>query len=311
MLLFIILIINLPDSAYNTQKDIYCTEVVYQFEKTADREKNSGWICERSAITIEGIDEHGQQLVSSNFYDFVCTAYLGIECTQQYLWRSDVSSDADTLHICYRKNLDYQETYRFVISLLRQPIATLDQFSRTVENLNGTQQIIDVVDDFMFNRSHPHRRSEVLRYYRTILHVEQNSISCLMGEFYQLMWHTLEFPFRIDGRLKTPFSFWSKLTKTDRPIYDVLSFEIVVETIDQCYQVFNVLTSRYPVHAIKDYIGDPKSSGYQSIHLILIGPQPKQTMEVQISTEDMYNDQHFKKTAHSLYKNSIYGDRTY
>ncbi|CAF3429909.1 unnamed protein product [Rotaria sp. Silwood2] len=187
----------------------------------------------------------------------------------------------------------------------------ITKFSSTLQQLNGTQEIIDLVDDRIFERFHPNRRHEILNYYRTILHVNQNLLSCLIGEFYFLVSSSFDFPFIINGRLKTPFSFWSKLTKTDETIYDILSLKITVETIDQCYPILNILQNKYPFEEIIDYIKYPKSNGYQSIHIILIGPKSGKYVEVKIITNDMYQQQRYGSNSHWLYKGEKYGESTY
>lgn len=98
--------------------------------------------------------------------------------------------------------------------------------------------------------------------------------------------------FEINGRVKSIYSLYKKLSKVDGnmdDIYDLMALRIIVDKKEDCYRVLGILHSMYqPMLArIKDYISVPKPNGYQSLHTTVITPN-KQIVEFQIRTHDMH-----------------------
>ena len=110
----------------------------------------------------------------------------------------------------------------------------------------------------------------------------------------------------ISGRMKSPYSIWSKMEKKDvtfEQLADIMAFRVVVESTPKCYQALGVLHSRYPVvpERFKDYISTPKPNGYRSLHTGIHGPE-RQRIEVQIRTREMHEVAEFGVAAHWKYK---------
>lgn len=98
--------------------------------------------------------------------------------------------------------------------------------------------------------------------------------------------------FEINGRVKSIYSLYKKLQKTDNnldDIYDLMALRIVVDSKDDCYKVLGILHSLYQpmISRIKDYIAVPKPNGYQSLHTTVITPN-EQIVEFQIRTYEMH-----------------------
>lgn len=81
----------------------------------------------------------------------------------------------------------------------------------------------------------------------------------------------------ITGRIKTPSSILEKAKRlnvqfNDIPnqIQDIGGIRITCKYVHDVYQVLEILTSRkdMEITLIKDYIAEPKKSGYRSIHVI-------------------------------------------
>lgn len=112
----------------------------------------------------------------------------------------------------------------------------------------------------------------------------------------------------IIGRQKHYYSIYRKmkLKKTSlTEITDVFGFRVITKNIDNCYRTLGALHQTYkPVPLrFKDYIGIPKSNGYQSLHTTLFGPFGV-PIEVQIRTEDMHKVAENGIAAHWIYKSS-------
>ena len=110
----------------------------------------------------------------------------------------------------------------------------------------------------------------------------------------------------ISGRPKHLWSIYRKMMQHERPyeeIYDLLAVRVLVDTVPECYHALGVIHDGWtPVQErIKDYIAQPKSNGYQSLHTTIFGPG-KQLFEIQIRTRDMHRTAEFGIAAHWRYK---------
>jgi GTP diphosphokinase / guanosine-3',5'-bis(diphosphate) 3'-diphosphatase len=110
----------------------------------------------------------------------------------------------------------------------------------------------------------------------------------------------------VTGRPKHLWSIYKKMKQRERPyeeIYDLLAIRVLVNGVPDCYHALGVIHDGWtPVQErIKDYIAQPKSNGYQSLHTTIFGPG-RQLYEIQIRTRDMHRTAEYGIAAHWLYK---------
>ena len=119
--------------------------------------------------------------------------------------------------------------------------------------------------------------------------------------------------FDIEGRPKRFYSIWKKMRNKDRDIsqiYDMYACRIIVNSVAECYMVLGIVHEMYiPLPGrFKDYIGNPKENGYQSLHTTVKRPGGKTfgetTFEVQIRTYSMHREAEFGIASHWHYKES-------
>jgi GTP pyrophosphokinase len=116
----------------------------------------------------------------------------------------------------------------------------------------------------------------------------------------------------VTGRPKHLWSIYKKMKQREKPyeeIYDLLAIRVLVNSVPDCYHALGVIHDGWtPVQErIKDYIAQPKSNGYQSLHTTVFGPG-RQLYEVQIRTRDMHRTADFGIAAHWRYKEDTKSD---
>lgn len=115
----------------------------------------------------------------------------------------------------------------------------------------------------------------------------------------------------IKGRTKSIHSIWQKMKKQKcgfNGIYDLFAIRIIIDSAPErekldCWQAFSIITDMYQSNPgrMRDWLSVPKSNGYESLHITVLGPEQK-WVEVQIRTERMDDIAEHGLAAHWRYK---------
>ncbi len=110
----------------------------------------------------------------------------------------------------------------------------------------------------------------------------------------------------VKGRVKHIHSIWRKMQQKNLSfdqVFDVRAVRILVDDVAACYSALGVVHTlwKHVAREFDDYIANPKSNRYQSLHTAVIGPEGK-TLEVQIRTHEMHAHAEYGVAAHWRYK---------
>lgn len=117
--------------------------------------------------------------------------------------------------------------------------------------------------------------------------------------------------FHIKGRTKSIHSIYQKIKKqqtTFEGIYDLFAIRVILDSKMErekmeCWQVYSIVTDMYQPNPkrLRDWLSVPKSNGYESLHITVLGPENK-WVEIQIRTERMDEVAEKGFAAHWRYK---------
>ena len=111
------------------------------------------------------------------------------------------------------------------------------------------------------------------------------------------------------SRLPTPSGKDDLKNVPFEQIFDIYAVRIIFEAKqglserEQCWQIFSLITERYQYKPdrTRDWVKEPKSNGYEALHLTVMGPGGK-WIEVQIRSERMNSIAERGVAAHWMYK---------
>ena len=117
--------------------------------------------------------------------------------------------------------------------------------------------------------------------------------------------------FHIKGRTKSIHSIYQKMKKQKCPfegVYDLFAIRVILDSApdkkkQECWQFYSIVTDMYQPNPtrLRDWLSVPKSNGYESLHITVMGPEGK-WVEVQIRTERMDDIAERGLAAHWRYK---------
>lgn len=133
--------------------------------------------------------------------------------------------------------------------------------------------------------------------------IELDSSSCLqeMLQTIKEILNNKDIPNEIKVRTKNIYGIYKRMEEGHKlsDIHDLLSLKIMVDEVSNCYQTLGIIHSQYhPINdKFKDYIYNPKTNMYRSLHTTVFGPEDR-LVQTQIRTFDMDKVASFGLTAY-------------
>lgn len=125
------------------------------------------------------------------------------------------------------------------------------------------------------------------------------------------------FNYQIKGRFKSIFSIRKKMRKQNvsfDEVYDKFAIRIIYEPTSKdekfdAWKIYSIVTDYFKPNPsrLRDWISQPKSTGYEALHITVVGPESK-WVEVQIRSNRMDEIAEKGYAAHFKYKQGINSD---
>ena len=190
---------------------------------------------------------------------------------------------------------------------LQKARETMDIFAPLAGRM-GMQWMREELEDLAFKVLNPEGRSSIIRRFITMQRDTGDVIERITGDMrYEL--EKADIVAEVFGRAKKPYAIWRKMKEKDQSfsrLSDIYGFRVITESEEDTYRALGAIHQRWRAvpGRFKDYISQPKTNGYRSIHTTVSGRDGKR-VEVQIRTRQMHDVAESGVAAHWSYRDGV------
>ncbi len=243
--------------------------------------------------------------VKSNFGDSIAILVDGVtkltnlqissgETKQAENFRKFIVSMSKDLRILLVKLADRLHNMRTIKALpmskqLRKANETMEIFAPLAGRM-GMQSIREEFEDICFRVLNPEARNSIMRRFLKLKNVNVDLVPKIIKDIQKELL-LVSVDAIVSGREKRPYSIWRKLEEKKESftrLSDIFAFRIITNSEGDAYTALGAVHQRWRAvpGRFKDYISQPKSNGYRSLHTTVLGRDGKR-VEVQIRTKEM------------------------
>ena len=169
----------------------------------------------------------------------------------------------------------------------------------------GMQFIREELEDLSFRVLNSEARSSIMRRFVSLRSKSGDVITKIADDIRKAL-NTNDIAGEVTGREKKPYSIWRKMEEKQEGfsrLSDIYGFRIITKNEVDCYRALGAIHQRWRSvpGRFKDYISQPKSNGYRSLHTAVSGRDGK-IVEVQIRTNEMHQVAETGVAAHWSYR---------
>ena len=172
----------------------------------------------------------------------------------------------------------------------------------------GMQWMREELEDLAFRVLKPDARSSIIRRFITLQRESGDVIHRISNDIRSEL-EKAKIEADVFGRAKKPYSIWRKMQEKEQGfsrLSDIYGFRVITTNEQDCYRVLGAIHQRWRAvpGRFKDFISQPKSNGYRSIHTTVSGRDGKR-VEVQIRSRKMHEVAEAGVAAHWAYRDGV------
>ena len=172
----------------------------------------------------------------------------------------------------------------------------------------GMQWMREELEDLAFRVLNPDARNSIIRRFITLQRETGDVVHRITADIRAEL-EKAQIEADVYGRAKKPYSIWRKMQEKALAfsrLSDIYGFRVICTSEQDCYRILGVIHQRWRAvpGRFKDYISQPKSNGYRSIHTTVSGRDGKR-VEVQIRTRQMHEVAEAGVAAHWSYRDGV------
>ncbi|WP_112321816.1 RelA/SpoT family protein [Oceanibium sediminis] len=217
-----------------------------------------------------------------------------------------MSKDLRVILVKLADRLHNMRTIKFMTPEKQQKKAreTMDIYAPLAGRM-GMQWMREELEDIAFRILNPDARQSIIRRFITLKRETGDLIPQITEDIRKVLDQS-GVSAEVIGREKKPYSIWRKMEEKGEGfgrLSDIYGFRIIADTVPDCYITLGAVHQRWAAvpGRFKDYISQPKSNGYRSIHTTVSGRSAKR-VEIQIRTRQMHEVAETGVAAHWSYR---------
>ena len=200
---------------------------------------------------------------------------------------------ADRLH--NMRTIEYKSEFK----RKENSIETMEIFVPLAYSI-GAYRIKSELEDLSFKQLRTDKYKEIEEIKEKLEEKDNNILEEMLYKIKYLL-NDKSIPNEIKVRTKNIYGIYKRLSEGNKlsDIHDLLSLKVMVDDIANCYLTLGLVHTLYhPINSkFKDYICNPKTNMYSSLHTTVFGPEER-LVQTQIRTFDMDKIASFGLTAY-------------
>lgn len=266
------------------------------------------------ANLVEGVTKIGQYNLNVSLPAPIVTTTVEDRVHRQRqaeTYRKLLLATAEDMRVILIKladRLHNMETLEFLSSVKCQRVAkeTLEIYAPIAHRL-GIWRIMSRLEDLAFKHLYPGEYRKIAELLNQKLDEREAYCEKMVKQIRQELEKRGIFA-DVHGRTKHIYSIYQKIQQKGTPfseIRDLIGLRILVKTDADCYTTLGALHYKWSYHPdrLRDWIGQPKKNGYQSIHTTIL--DEGKPVEIQIRTYQMHKVAEDGIAAHWSYKEGV------
>lgn len=178
----------------------------------------------------------------------------------------------------------------------------------------GMHWMREELEDIAFEVTSPDVRESIMHRFDILKAEAEDMINRITSDMQKVL-EEAGIEAQVIGREKKPYSIWRKMQEKNigfARLSDIYGFRVITGSVNDCYAILGEIHRQWRAvpGRFKDYISQPKSNGYRSIHTTVLGRAAKR-VEMQIRTRDMHEVAESGVAAHWSYRDGVKAENPY
>ncbi|MCX8111761.1 MAG: RelA/SpoT family protein [Bacteroidia bacterium] len=238
-----------------------------------------------------------------------------LDSVQAETFRKILLTMADDIRVALIKLADRLHNLRTLAGLKPEKqakiLAETEYIYVPIAHRLGLYAIKTEMEDLILRYREPEQYEEIARKLQETARERERYIQRFIEPILQRFKTELPVSFKVESRVKSISSIYQKMKRQGVPfeeVYDIFAVRFILNSLPEtekadCWRAYSIITSLYRpnLHRLRDWISQPKATGYEALHITVMGPEGK-WVEVQIRSRRMHEAAEYGLVAHWRYK---------